>query len=129
MRSIPTKEAAKRLFALSGNRCAFPRCGRQIVDPVTGDLNGAIAYINAMSPGGPRHDPAQTDEKRQGVENLILLCHEHHAEIDGNSHAYSVDFLRGMKAANEGHFQWGREPSEEVTTALLATVSENRITH
>jgi hypothetical protein len=125
---MPTKEAAKRLFALSGNRCAFPGCGRQIVDPATGDLNGAITYINAMSPGGPRHDPAQSDEKRQGFENLILLCHEHHAEIDRNSDAHSVDFLRGMKAANEGHFQQGNVPSEEVATALLATVSENRIT-
>jgi hypothetical protein len=129
MKSKPSTATAKQLFALSGNRCSFPGCGRQIVDPATGDLQGAITHINAVSPGGPRYDPTQTDEQRQRVENLILLCHDHHAEIDRNTDSYSVEFLRGVKAANEGHFQQGKEPSEEVATALLATVSENRITH
>ncbi len=130
MRSTPSTTTAKRLFALSGNRCSFPGCGRQIVDPATGDLQGAITHIiNAVSPGGPRYDPTQTDEQRQGVENLILLCHDHHAEIDRNTDSYSVEFLRGVKAANEGHFQRGKEPSEEVAAALLATVSENTIKH
>jgi hypothetical protein len=128
MRNTPSTATAKRLFALSGNRCSFPGCGRQIVDPATGDLQGAITHINSVSPGGPRYDPSQTNEQRQGVENLILLCYDHHVEIDRNSDSYSVDFLRGVKAANEGHFQRGTEPSAEVATALLATVSENKIT-
>src|SRR5690349_11591766 len=129
MRNQPSAATAKRLFALSGNRCAFPGCGRQIVDPATGDLKGAITYINAVTPGGPWYDPTQTDEQRQGVENLLLFCYDHHAEIDRNSDRYSVDFLRGVKAANEGHFQRGKEPSEDVAAALLATLSGNRITN
>lgn len=128
MRNSPNMEAAKRLFALSGNRCSFPGCVRQIVDSETGNLKGAITHITAANPGGPRHDPNQTDEQRQGVENLILLCYEHHAEIDLHSERYSADFLRGVKVANEGHFKRGKEPSTEIAAALLATVSGNRIT-
>jgi hypothetical protein len=128
-RKQPTPQAVKRLYALSGNRCAFPGCGRQIVDPVTGDLKGAIAHINSVSPGGPRYNPRQNDKARLSVENLILLCFDHHTEIDCNSDAYSADFLRGVKAANEGQVRRGKEPSEEVAAALMATISGNTITH
>jgi hypothetical protein len=74
MRSSPSKATLKRLFALSGNRCAFPGCGLPVVDPGTGNLCGAPVHINAVSPGGPRYDPRQTDEQRESVENLLLLC-------------------------------------------------------
>jgi hypothetical protein len=78
------------------------------VDPATGDLKGAISHINSVRPGGPRYDPSQTDDQRHGVENLILLCYNHHAEIDRNSYSYSVDFLRGVKRRLRAISGWTR---------------------
>jgi len=55
--SIPQKEV-KALCALSGGVCAFPGCGRSLVEPGTEDDDatflGEIAHIVADSRQGPR---------------------------------------------------------------------------
>src|SRR5436305_1626401 len=118
MRSSPSQATLKRLFALSGNRCAFPGCGLPIVDPETGNLLGGPIHITATSPGGPRYDPRQTDEEKQDVKNLLLLCHKHHAVIDADPDVYSVDFLRGVKAAHEAYYPRGKEPNDAIAAGL-----------
>src|SRR5687768_11697745 len=67
----PTVSTIKRLFALSANRCAFPKCGCPIVEE-TGTVTGIICHIKARSKGGPRYDSKQSDEERHAYPNLIL---------------------------------------------------------
>ena len=55
--SVPT---IKRLFALSGNQCAFQYCEEKIVDK-DGNLIGEICHIEDANPGC-RYNPNQTDE-------------------------------------------------------------------
>src|SRR5882672_2726342 len=87
----PSRATVKRLFAHSGNRCAFPSC---TTDLVQGDvIVGEICHIKAASPNGPRYDGDQSAKDRHSYDNLVLLCATHHTVIDADP-AYSVEQLR-----------------------------------
>ena len=114
--SLPT---IKQLFALSGNRCAFPRCALPIVEIASGKPVGRICHIRATSPNGPRHDQSQTSEKRHAFANLILLCPIHHDVIDADTQSYTVERLEQMKADHETANAGGQEAPDEVIQALV----------
>jgi hypothetical protein len=91
----------KLLFAESGGVCAFPNCGRRIVEPATqadeAVLIAHVAHIVADSPDGPRGDSPLTPQERNRHHNLLVLCTEHHAIVDKQLNTYSVAVLRQMK--------------------------------
>lgn len=95
----PAQSVVKRLFARSGNRCAFPKCAIEIIQGNA--VVGEICHIKAASPDGPRYDAQQTAAERHGYGNLILLCANHHTIIDDDPEAYTVDRLLKMKADHE----------------------------
>jgi hypothetical protein len=97
--SGPSPSDFKALFARSGNRCAFPKCKASVVGGDT--ILGQICHIKGDKPGSARHDPNQTPEQRHARENLILLCPNHHAVIDADEEAYTVERLKKMKAEHE----------------------------
>ncbi len=82
----------KKLFALSGNICAFPNCTQALVNE-NEDLIGEICHIEAAEEGGPRFNKNKTDEERRSFENLIILCPTHH-EVTHNSTIYPVEKLK-----------------------------------
>ena len=92
----PSDKTVKRLFALSRNRCAYPKCETPIVHP-SGTVVGEVCHIKAQNTGGPRFDPQQSDEARHSFENLILLCGVHHRVVDDQPATYTVDLLAEMK--------------------------------
>ncbi|MDB5971117.1 MAG: hypothetical protein JWQ90_3567 [Hydrocarboniphaga sp.] len=96
----PNDKTVKRLFALSGNRCAFPSCQLPIFED-SGVVTGEMCHIKARSPGGPRFDPAQTEAERHGFDNLILLCRRHHKVVDAQPDVYTVEALRQIKSIHE----------------------------
>ena len=51
----PSPKTIKRLFSLSKNECAYPRCSNVLVNQ-TGNIIGEMCHINARNPGGPRYD-------------------------------------------------------------------------
>lgn len=97
--SAPSPVTVKRLFAQSGNRCAFPKCPIEIIQGAT--VVGEICHIMAASPKGPRYDAQQTPEDRHGYDNLLLLCANHHKVIDDDEEAYTVERLIEMKRSHE----------------------------
>ena len=99
----PTERIVKKLFALSGNRCAFPKCPTAIVQRESETVIGKICHIKARSPKGRRYDPHQTDEERHGFANLILLCGVHHDIVDdpSRSEEFTVKALALMKENHE----------------------------
>lgn len=113
----PSEKTIKRLFALSGNLCAFPRCTVPIVESV-GTITGEICHIRAQSDGGPRFDETQTIEERHGFENLILLCRHHHKMVDAEPDIYSVEALKDLKRIREE--EMGRP--EEATDSFYAKI-------
>jgi hypothetical protein len=112
----------KRLFAVSGNRCAFPNCQASIADE-KGTIIGRVCHIEADSPGGPRYNSVQSDDERQGFENLILICANHHTVIDDDSESYTVASLKKIKADHEQKYANGEEPTNEVVDKLLQTIT------
>jgi len=90
----------KRLYALSGNQCAFPDCTYKFVSPDENVNLSEICHIEAANPGGARYNPNSNDDERHNFENLILLCPTHHSLVD-SSMSYPVDVLRKMKKSHE----------------------------
>ena len=65
----PSIRAIQRLYAMSGNRCAFSGCTALIIEdsPGMAGINmGEICHIRASKAGGERYDPDQTDVERHG---------------------------------------------------------------
>ncbi len=90
----------KQLSSKSFNRCAFPGCTSPIVE-LDNIVSGEICHIAAANKAGPRYDPTQTAQQRNGVDNLIMLCGRHHKVIDSDTATYTVEKLRLMKSTHE----------------------------
>ena len=118
------------------NRCAFPGCSTPILAEETGTILAEVCHIRAQNAQGPRYDPNQSDEERHGFDNLVLMCRNHHKEIDANEnlHVFTVNRLVEIKLAHE---QKARESGDELAAApnvikalqLTATVYESGSFH
>ncbi|MDR1747874.1 MAG: hypothetical protein LBR47_02310 [Spirochaetaceae bacterium] len=102
-RKKPNEGTIKRLYALSGNRCAFPNCDVKFADRENDTNLSEICHIEAAEQGGVRYNSHSNDTDRKSFGNLILLCPNHHTEVDNPSNAskYTVEVLRKMKKAHE----------------------------
>lgn len=117
--SLPT---VKRLFAVSGNLCAFPKCTTPLIDPQSGSVLGQICHIKGNKSGSARYDPAQTNENRREFANLILLCNLHHKIVDDDEIAYTDQRLFHMKQEHESRHP-GPSPVDEATAERFASVA------
>lgn len=101
----PTEQ--RKLFARSGNRCAFTDCRRVLTadgsPPDQIVILGEVAHIVAERPDGPRGDDRIPLEERNRADNLVLLCNVHHQLIDSQPATYGVQRLLAMK---ESHEKW-----------------------
>jgi len=94
-----------RLFALSGNQCAFPGCSNTVTDQVEpGEQPVTLAqraHIVGVGRQGPRSKATPLSDDIDAVENLLLLCGVHHRIVDNNPRIYSVEVLAKYKADHE----------------------------
>ena len=100
--ALPVK-TVKILCARSQHRCAFPGCTR----PLTGRVEdfdfffGEICHIEGVKKKAARYNPERRRENLNDLENLILLCPEHHKVVDELPEKYPADRLREFKAGHE----------------------------
>lgn len=99
-RLAPTSDAVRFLFAHSGNQCAFPDCGRSLIDK-RGNYVGQICHIEGVK--GERFNPAMTNEQRRAADNLVLMCYDHHVETNDES-VWPVERMRELKRRHESLF-------------------------
>lgn len=125
--SGPSVATTKRLFAVSGNECAFPKCTSTLVEPASGKVTGRICHIKGRNPGGPRFDPEQGDAERHAFENLLLMCPIHHDVIDADEDSYTVARLQAIKSAHEASHPKRQEPSDDVARQFLASIEGNLV--
>jgi len=95
-----TSTTIKKLFALSGNQCAFPNCNHKFALPERKEVISNICHIEAAEHGGERYNPNQTDDERRDYNNLILLCPNHHVETN-DTVKYTVEALKEIKRNHE----------------------------
>lgn len=95
----------KILFAWSGNQCAHPECTNPVVELGTEDSDEAIiahiCHIYAINENGPRGNPELTEEELNSLENLILLCPNHHTIVDSQHETYTAEELKKWKRDHE----------------------------
>nr|WP_314188024.1 HNH endonuclease signature motif containing protein [uncultured Brevundimonas sp.] len=104
MARLPIKTSVlSRLFAMSGNLCAYPSCPQILYrEDGTGFVN--ICHIHAVEEGWTRYDPDVSDEALRAIDNLVLMCRNHHGEIDQEFSPISADQLREWKRQHEAKF-------------------------
>lgn len=98
-----TARTRKVLWALSNNQCA--RCEATLIraPEAEGDLHAIVGqecHIVARSLGGPRGE-AEPRGEVDGIDNLILLCANCHAVVDGQPEKWTPDALRALKREHE----------------------------
>jgi hypothetical protein len=127
--AAPKVKTVKRLFAVSGNRCAFPNCENSLVDAASGEVTGEICHIKGDKTGSARYDPNQSEEERQGFGNLVLMCSIHHTVIDDDVDSYTVARLHEIKAKHEAAYAGGGEPSDEIAERFILNITTTNIIH
>lgn len=97
-RKNPKQATVNLLWARAAGHCEL--CGRDVTYTLSSGHRGKygeVAHIEAYSPDGPRFNAEQTEDERNAIDNLMLLCPSCHKDIDEHPGDYSVDFLKSRK--------------------------------
>ena len=95
-----TDKTRKNLWAKSGNRCSICKIELFNNEKNKDEFNiGEECHIISGKLNGPRYKENLKDYDDFG--NLILLCRNHHKEIDELTETYTEDLLRYMKLNHE----------------------------
>lgn len=119
----PSVATQKRLFAVSGNRCAYRNCPQNLVDEASGKVAARICHIKGNKKGSARYEENQPEAERQGFKNLILMCPYHHDVIDSDEKMFTVEMLQILKAEHEVKGKSQQPPDEQATERFLANVN------
>ncbi|RLU56100.1 hypothetical protein DIY07_01625 [Streptococcus iniae] len=94
-RSIPER-VKSALWSITAGRCEIC-CKKLYISDVTGNLVNIsqMAHIKAFSPNGPRYSEEENNPHQ--LDNLLLLCAEHHKMIDTDPDDFPVDWLVKQK--------------------------------
>jgi hypothetical protein len=117
---VMTQKDIKLLWGRSGNRCAICKIElSQDSSAVTSSFTlGEQAHIIGENEESPRGNSVLSAEERESYHNRILLCPNHHTEVDKDETYFSVEKLYYLKSAHE---LWVRETlADTVDTKLLA---------
>lgn len=102
-----TLKTHKLLWGKSGNKCAFPECRKELVESETEtddfSIIGEEAHIVGRKKNGPRGKSVLPLNERDKFDNLILLCRNHHKQIDDQPNTYPVELLKDLK---QKHLEW-----------------------
>ena len=90
----------QQLWGLAAGRCEI--CNKLVyADSLYGAKEnlGELAHIQGVN--GPRHNPSMTSAEINSIDNLMLLCLEHHKLIDSNPDEYPTERLIQTKRNHE----------------------------
>lgn len=96
------------LMGICGGKCEFRGCEKSIVqDMLTGEKTNFsnYAHIVASSENGPRGDKVLSSKLSNDENNIMVLCRDHHKEIDDFPEKYTVNILKDMKREHEAYIQ------------------------
>ena len=110
------------LWARSAGRCQY--CNKPLIgDLVSGNdklIRALVAHIVSAKPDGPRGDDVRSALLVDDVNNLMLLCYEHHRLIDVEDEAgHPEEFLLAMKTAHETRIEIQTSLTKDRQTHIL----------
>lgn len=103
----PSDNTVRMLCGKAAGMCEFEGCNKRLFyDGVTlSKFNNAfVAHIVASSSNGPRGDKVLSPQLSDRLENLMLMCADHHKLIDESNTGprdYPVERLKEMKRTHE----------------------------
>ena len=100
----PSVSTIRMLCSKAAGMCEFEGCDKRLFyDKVThGEFNNSFAaHIIASSQNGPRGDKVLSCQLSDKLENLMLMCADHHKLIDDYPEIYTVEKLKQMKEKHE----------------------------
>jgi hypothetical protein len=99
----PDVSTQRLLIAMAGGRCSFPNCDAPLIAGSGADPTfiGEIAHIRSPRPRGPRYDAALRPDDADAAPNLLVLCPNHHAQIDRAESNWTDDQLVTIKREHE----------------------------
>jgi len=110
-----------RLWGKSGGRCQYEGCSKVLWrdDLTKAEFNVAyIAHIVADKPAGPRGHSELSEKLSSKINNLMLMCDEHHRLIDKiDVQGHPAERLQLMKASQEARIE------------LLTSLQEDKKSH
>lgn len=117
------KNIKNLLVFRAGGRCEFEGCNKDLsVDALTKiEFNDRqFAHIIADSPDGPR-GCAESALYAKDINNLMLMCPEHHKLIDDHEKLYTVEVLNAMKKKHEDRVKQllALKPDKERTVVIF----------
>lgn len=114
----------KLLWAKAAGRCSICKevLSVESSSPSSKTLIGQNCHIiGEKLERGPRHKSNLEKKDRNRYPNLILLCSNHHIEIDGDEEKYTVEYLHQIKSDHEVWVQQSlTENNESPSTKLYS---------
>jgi len=125
----PVAATVRELYLYSGNQCAFPGC-TQLLLLSNGTWNCEVAHIRGVQRSAARGEHDLTNEELRAPWNLILLCLNHHNEIDNIAlvSLYSITAVTDMKSQHEARYRHaigGLERMVEATSGVAPRYPTN----
>ena len=125
-----------KLWVKAGGRCEFGSCNKELLkEKLTfTEINLAeIAHIVGVGNDGPRSNDKLPQGDRNKIENLMLLCKEHHHLVDSKQYEaqYPRDLLVKFKQEHEYRIKYltGILPYKRTTVVrLLGEIGANEVT-
>ena len=110
-----SRKTTKELWGKAGCRCSI--CNTKLIlDDSKHTCIGEHCHIISKKSDGPRHQEGVIDY--DSYDNLILLCRNHHKEIDYNPANYTIEKLKQIK--NEHEERINKQLKEEVKSIEIA---------
>lgn len=121
--SIP-EHTILELWSKAGGRCEFRGCNKPLYEEglTCAKVNlSNIAHIIASSPDGPRGDIVLSPLLARDINNLMLMCKEHHNDIlDKFKEQYTRDELLKMKKEHESRIEAATSILPEMKSKIIA---------
>ena len=127
--TIP-EDVRLKLWVLSGGRCEFPGCNKQVWrDGLTlkDDNFAHMAHIVAARKGGPRGNAVLSPKLATDFANLMLVCLNHSKLVDGkHKKDYSITFLRDYKKRHETRIKMQTAVAPDMSTTVVRFIANVR---
>jgi len=112
-----------RLWGKAAGRCQYAGCNKPLwKDAVTkAEFNiSYLAHIIADKPDGPRGDTELSEKLKADINNLMLMCDEHHRLIDKEDvYGHPVGLLHEMKQKHESRIEIQSSIQEDRQSHIL----------
>lgn len=118
----------------SAGQCSFLDCPIRTERPETPEdpavIIGEVAHIHAYEDEGPRALLTLTPADRNSYPNLMLMCPNHHTEIDKQPYTFTAEILKNWKYNTEKRVTDAlRNAMPQIHFAELSMITGSLVTH